>query len=351
MRRMPGEFEEHEATVIIWPFRQDVWSENVEEVEKSFKKIIILLAEVEKVYIVVIPRLLNKLKTMFLNNKNISVFSIPSNDSWARDIVATFIESSNRLLAIDWQFNAWGGKEKGLYENYKLDNDLSKNLTERLAIKREALGEFILEGGSIHVDGEGTLITTEECLLNGGRNNTSKIQIEAIFKKHLGIEKVIWLKKGLEFDETNGHIDNLLTFVKPGEVLLAYTDDISNPHYNRVKSAYQILKQSTDAKGRSFKIHLIDLPKPMEHIFKKKRRVGSDIKEENLFDLLPASYVNLYIANDIVIVPIFNIPMDKQVINQLSNIFKNRRVIPIESNRILEGGGNIHCITQQIPKI
>lgn len=216
---------------------------------------------------------------------------------------------------------------------------------------------FVLEGGSIHSDGEGTLMVTESCLLSKGRNpNLSKEQIEANLKKFLGIQKVLWLPFGIYNDETNEHVDNVCAFISPAEVVLAWTDNKNDPQYAMSKADLDYLQSVTDAKGR--KITVYKLPIPDQPILLNGSNVeeyefeeGEDVREEG--ERLAASYVNFYFSNDHVVMPVFggvNQKSDERAQKILQKLCKNRQVISVPARDILMGGGNIHCITQQIPK-
>lgn len=189
--------------------------------------------------------------------------NINSDDAWARDTAPTFVVNNNgEIRAIDWQFNAWGGEYDGLYANWENDDKIPYELCNMLGVPLYDAHPFVLEGGSIHTDGEGTLITTEECLLSKGRNpKLTKAEIEEKLNKYLGINKTIWLPKGIYNDETNGHIDNICAFVAPTEVVLAWCDDENDPQYAISKACLDILENSTDNKGRKIKVHKLPVPK------------------------------------------------------------------------------------------
>jgi Peptidylarginine deiminase and related enzymes len=203
----------------------------------------------------------------------------PSDDSWCRDTGPTFVhlKGSSELVGLDWDFNAYGGPDEGCYWPCELDRKVAENIVNILSrryvtsstlIIRHPVKQIVLEGGSFHTDGEGTILTTEECLLNPNRNpQLSRKQIESILMEYLGAEKVIWLPHGVAFDEdTNGHVDNIATFSKPGEVVLSWTDDETDVNYARFQAAESVLRKELDAKGRSFKIHKLYIPKPMVRI-------------------------------------------------------------------------------------
>lgn len=226
-------------------------------------------------------------------------------------------------------------------------------MTELERVDRYRLNDFVLEGGAIHVDGEGTLITTEECLLSKGRNpQLSKEQIEAVLKESLNLERIIWLKKGIYNDETNGHVDNIANFVKPGEVVLAWTDDQSDPQYAISRENLDILENATDAKGRRIKVDKLYLPKPIT--ITQEESEGVDAVDGTLprtaGERLAASYVNYYTANGGILFPLFNDPADERAQATLQALYPDRKVVGVPAREVLLGGGNIHCITQQIPR-
>ena len=213
--------------------------------------------------------------------------------------------------------------------------------------------DFVLEGGSIHSDGQGTVIVTESCLLSKGRNpQLSKAEIEEKLKEYLGASVVIWLPHGIYQDETNEHVDNVCAFVKPGEVVLAWTKDESDPQYVMSAEDYEVLKSARDAKGRALKIHKLLIPKKPVCITKEELEgfcfeEGEDVRDVG--ERLAASYVNFYISNGHVLVPQFGDEHDALAVETLSMLFPERNVLPVYARPVIVGGGNIHCITQQIP--
>nr|GMC71871.1 agmatine deiminase [Ipomoea batatas] len=284
------------------------------------------------------------------------------NDSWFRDSGPTFVirkgaESSQNLepsvAGIDWTFNSWGGIEDGCYADWSQDL-----LVARKILSIERLPRFpqtmILEGGSIHVDGEGTCLTTEECLLNKNRNpDMTKEEIESELKAYLGVSKIIWLPRGLYGDDdTNGHIDSMCSFVKPGVVLLSWTDDKDDPQHERSLEALTVLENSTDAKGRKLQVIKLHVPGPLYMTEEEANGLVEDDGKPRLPGTrLAASYVNFYIANGGIITPQFGDKWDDEAVRVLSHAFPDHEVVRIEGAReIVLGGGNIHCITQQQPR-
>lgn len=348
--RMPGEFEQHEGCWIIWPQRPDNWRLGGKPAQKVFAEVAAAISRFEPVTVCVNYDQYNNARNML--NDNIRVVEISNDDSWIRDCGATFVVNGKEVRGIDWCFNAWGGLVDGLYFPWDKDDSVAQKMCEIEKKDRYKLADFILEGGSIHVDGEGTLVVTEECLLSEGRNsNLTKEEIEETLCEYLNLEKVIWLKRGIYLDETNGHVDNIFNFVRPGEVMLAWTDDESDPQYEISKECLDILENETDAKGRKFKIHKLYLPKPI--LITEEESHGVDAVDGTLprkaGDRLAASYVNYYLANGAIIFPTFGDYNDERAKATLQEAYPDREIVGVYAREILLGGGNIHCITQQQP--
>jgi agmatine deiminase len=214
--------------------------------------------------------------------------------------------------------------------------------------------DMVLEGGSIHVDGEGTLLTTKECLLNPNRNpSLSQEEIETYLKEYLNVDKIIWLSRGVHLDNTAGHVDNLCRFIRPGVVALTWTDDTSDPQYEISLEIFEQLKAATDARGRRFEIHKIHQPDPIFVTQEESENLDliETTKVRRPGDRLPASYINFYMANGGIIAPLFNDPAhDSVALQKLQKLFPNREIIGVSSRDIIIGGGNIHCITMQQPQ-
>ena len=253
-------------------------------------------------------------------------------DSWSRDTGPTFVlENAGTLAGVDWGFNGWGL----VYEGFSRDARLARHILERAGARR-IVGPQILEGGSIHVDGEGTLLTTEQCLLDPLRNpHLSKADIEIHLRDTLGIETIIWLPAGLTNDETRGHVDNLCCFFRPGAVLLPRVTDPADPDAPVVAAARAVIESATDARGR--KLEIVELPVPPRRVDRRGR-------------LLALSYVNFYIANGAIVMPGFDPATDATAAGILSDAFPGREIVIVPGHGIAEGGGNIHCITQQEPR-
>ncbi|MCF0230671.1 MAG: agmatine deiminase, partial [Parasporobacterium sp.] len=311
--RMPGESEPHAGCLMIWPERPGSWKKDPSAARKAFKEVAMAIAESETVYMLAGAAVLEDAVRTFEGCSNIKTIPFETDDAWARDTGATFVikhdpaGGSKSRRGINWQFNAWGGSYDGLYADWDRDQKVAAGICETLGDDMYDAMHFVLEGGSIHVDGEGTLITTEECLLSPGRNPyMDRDEIEDNLMKYLGVRKIIWLPEGIYNDETNGHVDNFCCFTKPGEVLLAWTDDKNDPQYERSLKALNILEHETDASGRNFKITLLPIPKTPVCITGKdlegyEFEEGEDTRE--IGERLAASYVNFYISNGAVVVP------------------------------------------------
>ena len=217
----PFEGNPHKGTIVALPYRQDTWREDALPALENFYNLVKIISKYEKVFLIVDPSI-SKEKYSRFEMENVKILFIPYNDSWARDNTLIYLQKDHKNLALDFGFNAWGGKIDGLYEDYENDNKLGENIATCLDDDYIKIKDFILEGGSIHTDGEGTLLTTEACLLSKGRNSSlTKEEIEEKLKKYLGIKKVLWLPRGIYNDETNEHVDNVACFLKPGVIALA----------------------------------------------------------------------------------------------------------------------------------
>lgn len=358
---MPAEFEPHRGCIIIWPERSDSWQFGAFAARKAFIQVACAIAESEQVTVCASFEQYNNARESL--PPHIRVIEMSSNDAWARDYAPTFVKDSGKTIrGIDWYFNSWGGLSDGLYFPWDKDNAMAKKLCDLMDLDIYDAQDFVLEGGSIHVDGEGTAMVTEQCLLNKGRNpDMNKNEISEKLKQYLGVFKIIWLKYGIYHDETNEHVDNICAFTSPGHVVLAWTDNTSDPQYAMSKSCLDILENETDAKGRKITVHKLPIPKPV--CITPQECMGLDnmnfepTRMDN--ERLAASYVNFYIANGAIVMPGFANPdngADDQYYESditakriLADLFPDRKVIQLYTRDILIGGGNIHCITQQIP--
>jgi agmatine deiminase len=348
--RMPAEFEPHRATWMLWPQRPDNWRLGAKPAQKAFAAVASAIAGFE-------PLTIGANHSQYQNACQmlpdfVRVVELSNNDAWLRDCGPTFVVNDRgETRGIDWDFNAWGGLRGGLYFPWDLDDMVARKMIAMEYTDRYK-APIVLEGGSIHVDGEGTLLTTEECLLNPNRNpDLSKDEIEVMLMDYLNVRKVIWLDRGVYNDETSGHVDNIACFIRPGEVALTWTDDTSDPQYEISKDAYERLSAASDACHRPITVHKIHQPDPI--LITKEESEGVDAVEGTLpreeGDRLAASYVNFYFCNGGAVVPTFGDPHDKLALETLRNLLPKHKVVGVPAREILLGGGNIHCITQQQP--
>jgi agmatine deiminase len=348
--RMPGEFERHSGCWMLWPERPDNWRLGAKPAQAAYTAVATAIAGSEPVTVGVSAG-------QFLNARRmlppeVRVVELSSNDAWMRDVGPTFVVNERGAVrGVDWMFNAWGGLTGGIYFPWDLDDAVAHKVLEVEGRDRYR-APFILEGGSIHVDGQGTLITTEECLLNPNRNpHLTRAEIEALLARYLGIETVVWLGRGVHRDETDGHVDNLCAYVRPGEVVLTWTDDRGDPQYDISRDALERLMQARDARGRPFKVHKLTQPGPLH--MTREEAVGVDLVEgsqpREAGARLAGSYVNFYIGNRRIVMPLLDPKRDAAALRKLQEIFPRRQVVGVPGREILLGGGNIHCITQQVP--
>lgn len=348
---MPGEFEEQEGCMMIWPRRPGSWPFGAKEAGKAFARIANTLAETERVYMLVEAE--TEAVARSLLSERVKLFRIETDDAWARDVGPTFVTNGKEVRGVSWSFNAWGGSFDGLYPDWEKDDRVAGEFCEQAGYHWYEAAPFVLEGGSVHSDGEGTVIVTEACLLSRGRNpGLSREEIEGRLRDYLGAEKIIWLPHGIWQDETNEHVDNVCAFVRPAEVVLAWTEDREDPQYDYSRADLEVLEQERDARGRAFQVHKLLIPKKPVCI-REEELAGFTFEEgeekREAGERLAASYVNFYIGNEVVLLPQFGDEHDDKARQLLAALFPERRVVPMAAREILLGGGNIHCITQQIP--
>ncbi|ATJ81306.1 agmatine deiminase [Halomonas beimenensis] len=348
---MPAEFAPHDACWMLWPQRPDNWRYGAKPAQKAFVEVATVIAESETVFVGVNDDQYENARVQLPDH--IRVVELSSNDAWMRDVGPTFLtHPDGRLAMVDWEFNAWGGLDGGLYFPWDKDRRIRTKIAEMLGVERFTV-PVMLEGGAIHVDGEGTLITTEECLLNPNRNpDLTRADMERVLRDSLGVETIIWIPRGCYRDETDGHVDNLACFVAPGEVALTWCDDPADPQYAISREALAVLETARDARGRTLKVHKLPQPGPL-HIAEDEasgidRLSHSHPRQPG--DRMAGSYVNFYIGNEVVVMPLLDPARDDQARAMLQGLFPTRRVVGVPAREILLGGGNIHCITQQQPR-
>jgi agmatine deiminase len=344
--RMPGEFEPHDGCWMLWPERADNWRGRAERAQEAFAAVAAAIAVSEPVTMGASKAQLKRARALLPSS--VRVVELAGDDAWARDTGPTFVvDGSGGRRGVDWHFNAWGG----IYSPWDRDERVAARILETEGADRYR-APLVLEGGSIHVDGEGTVLTTEECLLNPNRNpGLSRDRIERALLDYLGAEKVVWLGRGVYEDETDGHVDNLACFARPGVLLLSWSEDESDPQGAISRDALGRLEAATDARGRPFEV--VRLPSPGPLLTEAEEAAGVDPREGTLprraGDRLAASYANFYLGNSRLVMPLLDERYDEQAAEILRRCFPEREVVGVPSREILLGGGNIHCITQQVP--
>ena len=350
--RFPAEWEEHSGTIMIWPTRPGSWPYGAKYAAKPFKKIIKAICKGEHVHLAVnscdnnLVSKVNKLFSSEILAERVTFWIKATDDCWARDMAPTFVKEGGELVGIDWEFNAWGGDYNGLYKHWQKDDEFAAYICKKLNTGYKNAHPFVLEGGSIHSNGNGIIMTTEECLLSKGRNpDLTKEQIEQKLKEYLGAEKVIWLKRGIVGDETDGHVDNICAFANADTVVLAWSDVGEQGEICREN--YDILTQNG--------LKVIKLPMPEKPVTITQFDLDGFVFEEGedareVGEQLAASYVNFYICNAGILVPQFGDKNDKVALKILKQAFPDKKIIPIPARDLIVGGGNIHCLTQQVPK-
>ena len=348
--RMPGEFEPHTQTWMLWPERPDNWRNGAKPAQRAWVEVASAISQFEPVTVGVNNDQYENARNLL--PEAVRVVELSSNDAWARDCGPTFlVDDHGSVRLVDWQFNAWGGLYDGLYFPWDKDQLIPRKIAEMERVDRYH-APLVMEGGSIHVDGEGTVVTTEECLLSPGRNRElSREDIESFLGHYLGIDKVLWLARGIDPEETNGHVDDVACFVRPGMVLAAVTDDKDDWRYELLQDNLSTLKAATDAKGRHLQIETLPMPEIM--VLTEEEVAGIDSAEGSIprraGDKTAASYLNFLIVNGGVIMPVFDDPNDSVAKAKLEAVFPERRVVTVPGREIVLGGGNVHCITQQQP--
>lgn len=343
--RFIAEFERHHGTIVMYPFRKDIWRDNAYYMRKYIVQLAQCIAQYEHVYLICRECDFDKLQ--YLKDENITLVKAEYDDIWARDIGPTFIRNKGNIVGINWKFNAWGGKKEGSYFPWDKDDSFATEMCRYFGIKKIDVG-LTVEGGGILTDGAGTLFTTRSVLLNRNRNPFKSLKdVDNILKKNLHVNNIIWLSKGLARDETNGHIDNVMSVVRPHEICLAWTDNPKSQNYRRVR---EIEREITE----SYKCIIHKIPLPAAQYMVKEEAEGLEKRENSLErkegDILPASYLNYYYVNNAVIIPAFGCKEDAKVFKKFCEIFPDRKVIQIYSREPLLGGGGIHCILHEIPE-
>ena len=336
---MPGEWEKHSATWLAWPNDDDFFGERIRNIEQGYLKMIKALHEHELVKVLALDakneeRIRGKMSEVGIDLLKIIFFHANNVDVWIRDYGPIFVKNDGEKAWVKFDYDGYGGKFPELLP----DNNVFLKLKDSINFKMLE-SSLSLEGGAIDSNGKGTLLTTEECLLEHRNQGKTKEENEKILGEFLGAKNIIWLKKGLVNDHTDGHIDEVARFVSPSKIVCAYEDDIADENYERLKENYKILVNALDQDGNKFEV----IKLPMPHM---RYDAG-----ENDFNgkKAPVSYTNFYIGNKIVLVSIFNDPNDAKAMEIIKSCFPDREVVGIDSSDLIYGGGAIHCITQQEP--
>ncbi len=349
--RMPAEFEPHAGTWMLWPERLDNWRDGARPAQQAFAAVARAIAAFEPVTMGVSTAQFEFARAQL--DASVRMVELSSNDAWMRDVGPTFVvNAAGRRRAIDWQFNAWGGLDGGLYFPWDQDDLVAGKVAEIERCDRYR-APLVMEGGAIHTDGQGTLLVTEQCLLNRNRNpQLSRQQVEQLLRSYLGVSTIIWLGDGVINDETDGHIDNLACFARPGEVCLTFPANRRDAQWRVSQDALERLSDARDARGRKLKVHTLPSPGPLKTTRAEAAGIlhRASAKPRRPGERLAASYANFYIANGGIIMPLLDARTDRAALARLKRIFPQRRVVGVPGREILLGGGNIHCITQQVPR-
>lgn len=341
-----GEHEKHLGTIIVFPERKDIWRDNAIHAQQLSIELANTIINYEEVFFCVKSHLRFLIRNRL--DSRIHIVEIDYNDIWARDISPNFVVNSTEIRAVCWNFNAWGGLAEGAYHPWDKDAAFAKNLSDYLGIKKYVVNDVVLEGGAVIADGDGTIYTTKNVLLNKNRNpDMSLEQIENYLYEYFCAKRIVWLEEGLALDETNGHIDNVCSIIHPGELCIAWTDDPKDPQYHVSRQALGILQASKTVQ----KYHKITLPSPQFITAEESsglEQTSSSTNRLEGFQLVP-SYINYYLINSALIFPTFQCEQDEEAIHVIKQIYPNREIIPFNAREPLIGGGGFHCILHEIP--
>ena len=323
---------EHKATLILFPFRKDVWN-NVKKAQKMHLAFIKSISEYERVYVGV--RKSEKGILDAIQNENIIVFELPQDDAWIRDSGPLFVQKGNDIRMVKNGFNAWGG----LYDSWDQDLKITETLSERFHCDYYE-NDFILEGGNITTDGKGTAIIVSNCIINPNRNSCSRGEMEELLKTGLGLKRIIWLDEGFVNDETGGHIDNVCRFLPDGSVVIAWTDDADHPMYVRCREIEGALAEQAS----HLVIHKLVAP-TAQYRQAQESVVCKSAKKRLPKELLTASYINYYETDKAVFIPQFGAEEDRVAEQQFKELFKDRNIVPLNVREYILAGGGLHCLT------
>jgi len=328
---MPAEWHPHAQCWMAWPCHQQTWRTiGLERARLAYARVAHAILQYEPVTLLVAPG--DEASARQACGSDIKLMSLPLNDSWTRDTGPSFLlNDQGKLGGVDWIHNAWGGN----YPDYALDNAIA-NAVLQATHARAFHAPLVMEGGAFHVDGQGTVLTTRECLLNANRNpHLTQADIEGYLSDYIGAKKIIWLNRGLVGDETDGHVDEVACFIAPGKVLCLITSDTKDVNYAILQDNYQTLKNATDVYGNHLEVYTVEQP-PATYLASER---------------LTLSYINFYLANGGIVMPAFGHPeQDRQAYAQFIDLFPGYHITQIDALDVFAGGGGIHCITQQQPQ-
>ena len=343
---MPAEFEPHAGCWMLWPQRPDNWRLQAGPAQRAFALVAAAIARFEPVTVGASAEQYALARAQL--PAHVRVIELSSDDAWMRDVGPSFlVDGHGGLRGVHWRFNAWGG----IYREFERDAAVAQKVLE-LADAPRYRAPMINEGGAFHVDGQGTVLVTEQCLLNPNRNPAlSRARIEQLLHRYLGTRCAIWLGQGVVDDETGGHVDNLACFARPGEVCLSWCEDVRDPQHRVSRDALERLADARDARGRRLKVHLLPSPGPLSLSARESGgiQVRRGTRRLRAGQRLAASYVNYYLANGALVLPLLDGHTDAAARRALQRVFPRRRIVGVPAREILLGGGDIHCITQQQP--
>ena len=325
---MPAEWAPHAGCWMAWPCRESLWGDRLEAARSAFAHLARVIARFEPVTMLARPEHLGDAAARC--GGRVTTAGLPIDDSWTRDTGPSFVAGRQGVAGVDWIFNGYGN----VYADHAADDSMARAVCRRLNM-RCFEAPLVLEGGAFHVDGQGAVLVTEECLLNSNRNpHLTRVEVEEFLCEYLGADRVIWLGRGLTEDETSGHVSNAACFIRPGRVLLQVSRDPAEDYYWSVQDNIERLRAARDARGRTLEVVEVEEPQP---------RPGPNGRR------LPLSYVNFYPANNALIIPQFDDPADRPARILMENLFPDREIVPVPALEIVRGGGGLHCATLQQP--
>jgi agmatine deiminase len=330
---MPAEWTAHAATWIAWPSHAELWQDNLASARAAFTSLVSAIAQGEAAEVLVPDQAQEELARTALPKENVRLHRVPFGDIWLRDTAPLFLvgEGGGAHASVRFEFNGWGGK-------YVLENDreVAARIADIAGVRTFSV-PFVLEGGAVDVDGEGSVLTTRQCMLNPNRNGSIDARgVEEVLRRSLGVDKILWLGSGLLHDHTDGHVDTVMRFVRPAVVVAMEPRARDDPNGATLHELIAEALAMRDARGR--KLEIVRLPSP-----------GRVLDAEGR--LMPASYLNFYVSNATVVVPVYGAPWDDEAIERIGALFPGRRTVGVDARAFLTGGGAIHCITQQQPGV